>query len=64
MLINANWIISLLILIIMSFCWGILGSGHNLVLVDFMVVDNLSYLLIFLTFWISFLILLASYYVL
>ena len=64
MLMNTNWVISLLIIIVMSFCWGVLGSGYNLVLVDFMLVDSLSYLLIFLTFWVSFLILLASYYVL
>nr|UPX88273.1 NADH dehydrogenase subunit 4 [Leptodora kindtii] len=64
LLMNVNWAVSLLMMIVLSFCWGVLGLSYNLVLVDFMVVDNLSYLLIFLTFWISFLMLLASYYVL
>ncbi len=60
---GSSWLNLVLITLTIRFIWLILSSSYNFGVISWVLVDNVSFVLILLSFWITSLILISRYYV-
>ena len=63
LLLNSSWIIIVMYTILIVFIWVLVQISYGVGVVRWVIVDNYSFILILLSFWITALIIMTSYYI-